>query len=539
MGRIKAPSYLVLRGNTYHFRLALSQQARIIIGKYELGFSLRTGYLHEAVKLARDLADLAKSLVKEYSQLERKDIEGLIPKLLKQSLDDQEHNLIMSRGKLNCVVPGPQGKTITAEEAVSLYYGSFFHPKDENYDLPYILTSSILSRNNINLSNGSYGHNFAIYQAAKHLKPFLETLIHRTTTGDYGYVHSIFQEIDNESNPIENEKETYTLQSVFDKYCEEKMKGAWTEKTMAHNVQHFEKLLKHCGNQNIHKVSKTDARNFKEKLLSEPKKIANGKTLAPKTVNDILGSMSSFFNYAMDNGYVDTNPFKGVKLPGKDKLVKSHEKFSKNDFERIFDITNLEKHVKSKHSFFWVMVLALYTGCRLEELSQLHCTDIKENGGIFYIHVRAGEGKRLKNKSSERKVPLHPFITDTLKFLTYVDSVRERGEIRIFPDLTKANGNYGHSISKWFNRTYLPSIGVKIDGEKKTFHSFRHTFNAYLQRKGVPQEYREALLGHKSKSINIIVYGEEHLLTLKKQEIEKLNYDIDLGYLVQSEYVPK
>ena len=66
-------------------------------------------------------------------------------------------------------------------------------------------------------------------------------------------------------------------------------------------------------------------------------------------------------------------------------------------------------------------VLALFTGCRLEELAQLHLKDIHEVKTACGSSISTMKGrKRLKTKAAIRLVPIHPFILNDLKFLDYV-----------------------------------------------------------------------------------------------------------------------
>jgi integrase len=55
----------------------------------------------------------------------------------------------------------------------------------------------------------------------------------------------------------------------------------------------------------------------------------------------------------------------------------------------------------------WLPLLGLWTGARLEELGGLRVEDVKQEGSIPYIFIRATDGRRLKNKGSERRVPSH------------------------------------------------------------------------------------------------------------------------------------
>jgi len=65
---------------------------------------------------------------------------------------------------------------------------------------------------------------------------------------------------------------------------------------------------------------------------------------------------------------------------------------------------------------FWLPVLGLFTGCRIEELCQLHCSDVIQYDGIWCLDINDEGEKRLKNKSSKRVVPLHQILVDDLNY---------------------------------------------------------------------------------------------------------------------------
>lgn len=58
---------------------------------------------------------------------------------------------------------------------------------------------------------------------------------------------------------------------------------------------------------------------------------------------------------------------------------------------------------------YWVPLLGLYTGARINELAQLFLVDFQAQGDVQVISINDdGEGKRLKTKASKRLVPIHP-----------------------------------------------------------------------------------------------------------------------------------
>jgi integrase len=59
----------------------------------------------------------------------------------------------------------------------------------------------------------------------------------------------------------------------------------------------------------------------------------------------------------------------------------------------------------------WLPLLALFCGARLEEIGQALVSDVKEQDGIAYLDINTLDRqarKRVKNKSSRRRLPLHP-----------------------------------------------------------------------------------------------------------------------------------
>lgn len=247
--------------------------------------------------------------------------------------------------------------------------------------------------------------------------------------------------------------------------------------------------------------------------------------------------MSAFFNYAKSNKYIKENPAEGLALKVKKGKGTSYDKFTKEDLERIFTVEGLDGRSNTKPWAFWIPVLALFTGCRLEEIAQLRCSDIRQEDSIWFLDLVQGVDQSLNTESSTRKVPLHSLLVDTLGFIRHVEQVKRKGLDRVFPELTKHNDKYGHYVSKWFNERYLKLVGVKTETTRKVFHSLRHSFITNLQHNRVDPYLIASIVGHEAGLITIRVYGEEFKLDMKKEAVEKLDYGIDLSHLAQSRFV--
>ncbi|WP_340643601.1 site-specific integrase [Roseococcus suduntuyensis] len=173
---------------------------------------------------------------------------------------------------------------------------------------------------------------------------------------------------------------------------------------------------------------------------------------------------------------------------------------------------------------FWVPLLGLYAGLRLNEACQLLTADVEEVDGVHVIHVRATtEGQRLKTKAAERRIPVHPEL-QRIGFLHLVSRQRLAGEVRLFPDLRAGKlGNYSDPFSKWFAR-FLDKVGVKAPGA--VFHSFRHGFRDRMTEAGIPDSVADLLggwtaPGRKSEGGR---YGEGGSVRFLAEHVARITY---------------
>jgi len=126
--------------------------------------------------------------------------------------------------------------------------------------------------------------------------------------------------------------------------------------------------------------------------------------------------------------------------------------------------------------YYWLPLLGLHTGARINELCQLKLTDIRQTeSGVWFIDITdSGDDQSVKNRNSLRNVPLHPFLIDH-GLIEWCQALHGAGYDRLFPELRHdADKGYSKAAVKWFS-SYLGRMGWPRDG-RKTFHSFRHTF---------------------------------------------------------------
>ncbi len=246
------------------------------------------------------------------------------------------------------------------------------------------------------------------------------------------------------------------------------------------------------------------------------------KTIFTTTVKKYLRAFKEFLTYAQRKGYVSLALNIQIEIPVRDTR-KSYERFTKEDLLKIF---NPERYPYLQHEEYayryFLPIMGLYSGARLNELSQLYCEDIKKEGNIYYMELTDERpDQHLKNKASHRVVPIHPKIIE-MGFIDYLQTVRAKRKKRVFYqlDYTKEN-HYTEQPSKWFAR-YLDEIG--ITSKLKVFHSFRHAVKPELRDAGVNREYQNAICGWEGIDTGEKVYGSNFLIPILYAEICKLQY---------------
>lgn len=184
-----------------------------------------------------------------------------------------------------------------------------------------------------------------------------------------------------------------------------------------------------------------------------------------------MKNLTTVFVYAVREGYCEKNPFDGLRVKQRGKVSEERSAFTEADLRALFDKTKYAPADGPKPNHYWLPLLGLYTGARLNELCQLRLEDVVVVNGIDCLHIRQGSAdQKIKTDSSERLVPVHSRLK-ALGFLEYVERLRSEGQVRVFPELTRHKKHgYSAAPSKWFARVRAQ---LGFEG-KKDFHSFRH-----------------------------------------------------------------
>ena len=250
----------------------------------------------------------------------------------------------------------------------------------------------------------------------------------------------------------------------------------------------------------IREISRKDIAEFAVHLMDTGN--------SPITAKQKIGILKTLFNSAINHELLDKNPTDYFKLPYK-RPQKPRVGFSVDDLTRIFESPIYTQGYLplggGKIACFWLPLLALYTGARLEELAQLQVSDVRMAKGLgHYLSISdlGNPGAQLKNAHSRRHIPLHPVLI-ACGFLEHVRN-RQREALEhgfLFPDLKiNPRGKRSGYFSNWFSGYLRHKVGIR--DPRKVFHSFRHTFKDLCRQQGIEEAVHDALTGHKSPSVS-------------------------------------
>lgn len=257
-----------------------------------------------------------------------------------------------------------------------------------------------------------------------------------------------------------------------------------------------------------------------------------------ETVDHDLCVFRQFLKWGTRNGDLNIPEMHEVlKIHGKKSVCRRYNILDDEDIEKILQFPQYAQDADVPPSHFWVILIALFTGAKLEEICQLRVKDFFEDHGILCIDIGC-EGRKPWIWS-KRVVPIHPFLLNDLNIMAFVSGFKDR-EARLFPELKQdSNGWYGNTISKMFGRQKR-EFGIVSNGPgKKDFRSIRHTIIKKLKHLMVNELQVRQLLGYSD------LWRDKHMgepwgqypTRCIYEVVKKISYDVDFSVLNTSHFI--
>lgn len=352
-------------------------------------------------------------------------------------------------------------------------------------------------------------------------------------------------------------KLTTTCQDIANKRIEKqrKIKTLWTtlfnQMTTTHNLRkkikessinskrtHLETIFALLEKDCIDDITAEDCKRISIDIHRVPKRwrslypgkrlnsillpIDNEKCFSIKTIKAHLISFQELLKYAVDEGIIPNDFKKNITVPLLNKEP-ARISFSDKALKKIFNPETYPSRY-SRYEFvrFWVPLIALHQGCRINEICQLRTEDIIRVNGIWCFNICANhKDQSLKNKHSKRIIPVHPNLI-FLGFIDFVKKLKTNKKEWVFYTIKRtAKNQHSGAVGHWFAR-YLDKLGIISD--KVVFHSFRYTFEEKAIEKKISTEVQNALGGWANKGIGQSIYGKNINISLLNRELKKIDY---------------
>lgn len=256
--------------------------------------------------------------------------------------------------------------------------------------------------------------------------------------------------------------------------------------------------------------------------------------LAPKTIVNLNLFLHKALSYAVNEGYIQSNPAESINLTRGNKP--QIEILTRDEQIRL-----MQGSYQHRYGIF--VRLVLFTGLRLGELLGLRWEDVDFASSTLHIRRTLSRLNKInrpinknestteiviqtpKSQNSIRTVPLLPAVVNDLKTWREIqqqdninagDSYFESGFIVTNP--------YGGYIEPRTFKDYYNQI-LAISGLRHfTFHALRHTFASRAMEQGMDAKTLSMILGHYSVSFTLDTYT--HVLDEHKHEGMALMNDL-------------
>jgi len=230
----------------------------------------------------------------------------------------------------------------------------------------------------------------------------------------------------------------YTLEEGFDSW-QQATKKTYSEATQAGYYSRVKKFIGYA-----HAKNKKTCFEIDDDFAIEYRQSIDMENVSPLTVDNHTKSIKQFFDYVIKiKKYQIANPFANIHLVKKSQLesvTNSYIPFKPEELTLIFRPDIYYKRFKKPDQFYSPLI-ALTMGLRLEEVAQLHVSDIYEKDNIWVIDINDdGANKDLKTKSSKRILSIPRFIkkTNFLEYHAYIK--KEFGDnSHLYPYLIKTS----------------------------------------------------------------------------------------------------
>lgn len=275
---------------------------------------------------------------------------------------------------------------------------------------------------------------------------------------------------------------TLSLSGLYERYA---ASGAANPKTVVKWRSRVAALIHFLGHDDACRVSRADLNRWVEGLVA--------KGLAKKTIEaGYLPAIKVTLSLAVDDEAIPSNPATALRVRAP-KPAKLRERDLTDDEATTILASALGPQpagLAPSHALArrWVPWLCAYTGARVGEICQLRAKDIRQEQGVWVIHITPVAGAVKTHEA--RSVPLHPHLIE--QGLEKLAKAEDTSPL-FYQEGAGNEVNPGAKIRAAHLARWVRSLGVDAP---QPFHGWRHRFKTVARTVGVEEYVAERIQGH-------------------------------------------
>jgi integrase len=220
--------------------------------------------------------------------------------------------------------------------------------------------------------------------------------------------------------------------------------------------------------------------------------------LAPKTRSHIRSLMHLMFEAAQRWELIDKNPMSLVRVKGGSKRAAKPPIITSEQFYKLLEFVPVKYRL--------MVVIAQCLGLRVSEIMGLRWDDFDFNAGTLLVQRSVVHGRvdAVKTEYSQDLMPLDPSLASVVLEWKIQNPVTGDADW-VFQNPVTRRPYHQEQIQK----RYLKPAGTKAGLPFSLgWHTFRHTYRAWLDDTGAPMSVQQQLMRHASIQTTMNVYGQ-------------------------------
>ena len=247
------------------------------------------------------------------------------------------------------------------------------------------------------------------------------------------------------------------------------------------------------------------------------------------TWNNRLSLVRQVFAQAVADGRLSENPADNALRLSKSKAA-VRLPYSDEDAARLLEAARKE----TVPSLRWAPWIMAFTGMRAGEVLQLFRGDVRRDGAIWFLAVHEDDDGKSVKTGERRNVPLHPALVAE-GFTVFVETLDP--DAALFPErrLNPATNKSGRRWDVDALGTWAKDVAGIKDRRKAPNHSWRHRVEDELRAVEVPEDVRDAIVGHARRTTGRLYGLRGEALARLHRELAKLPVPVGIHTLSPGE----